>query len=43
MQKLPVGIQSFSELRREGFLYVDKTRQVYKLATGGKYYFLSRP
>ena len=43
MQKLPVGIQSFSELRRGGYLYVDKTRQVYELATGGKYYFLSRP
>ncbi len=43
MQKLPVGIQSFSELRRGGYLYVDKTRQVYELAVGGKYYFLSRP
>ena len=43
MQKLPVGIQSFSELRRGGYLYVDKTRQVYELAAEGKYYFLSRP
>jgi len=43
MQKLPVGIQSFSELRRGGYLYVDKTRQIYELAVGGKYYFLSRP
>ncbi len=43
MQKLPVGIQSFSELRREGYLYVDKTAYIYELATGGKYYFLSRP
>ncbi len=43
MQKLPVGIQSFSELRRGGYLYVDKTRQAYELAVGGKYYFLSRP
>ena len=43
MQKLPVGIQSFSELRRGGYLYVDKTKQVYELTAGGKYYFLSRP
>ena len=43
MQKLPVGIQDFEGLRRGGYLYVDKTKDVYKLASGGKYYFLSRP
>ncbi len=43
MQKLPVGIQSFQELRQGGYLYVDKTKHIYKLASGGKYYFLSRP
>jgi len=43
MQKLPVGIQSFSELRRGGFLYVDKTEYIHRLVVQGKYYFLSRP
>ncbi len=39
----PIGIQSFSEIRERGFVYVDKTAQVYDLASTGKYYFLSRP
>jgi len=43
MQKLPIGIQSFSELRKGGFLYVDKTQSIYALTEGSKYYFLSRP
>lgn len=43
MKKLPVGIQSFSELRKGGYLYIDKTEYIYNLATQGKYYFLSRP
>ncbi len=43
MQKLPIGIQNFQELRQGGYLYVDKTKYIYKLASGGKYYFLSRP
>ena len=42
-RKLPIGIQSFEELRTEGYLYVDKTDLVYKLVTEGKQYFLSRP
>ena len=40
---LPIGIQDFEDLRRRGFLYVDKTAFVYKLAHEGKPYFLSRP
>ncbi len=43
MNKLPIGIQSFSEIRTNGYLYVDKTKYIYELATKGKYYFLSRP
>lgn len=39
----PIGIQNFERLRDEGFVYVDKTRQVYELAQSGRYYFLSRP
>ena len=42
-RKLPIGIQSFEKLREEGFLYVDKTEYVYKLAHSGIPYFLSRP
>jgi hypothetical protein len=43
LRKMPVGIQDFEDLRTEGFLYVDKTEYVYRLATQGKPYFLSRP
>lgn len=39
----PIGIQTFEQIREEGFVYVDKTDLVYKLATSGKIYFLSRP
>lgn len=39
----PIGIQSFSEIRRRGFVYVDKTAKMYKMVSEGKYYFLSRP
>jgi len=43
MKKLPIGIQTFSEIREENYIYVDKTKYIYKLATEGKVYFLSRP
>ena len=43
MKKLPIGIQTFSEIITEGYAYVDKTEIAYKLIEGGKYYFLSRP
>ena len=39
----PIGIQSFEDIRRCGYVYVDKTELIYKLAATGKYYFLSRP
>ena len=41
--KYPIGIQNFESLRKDGFLYVDKTRLVYELATDSRYYFLGRP
>lgn len=41
--KYPIGIQDFESLQKNGFVYVDKTALVYKLADEGKYYFLSRP
>ena len=43
-RRLPVGIQSFEEIRKEGFLYVDKTDIIWQLANEGKKYnYLSRP
>lgn len=41
--KYPIGIQSFSEVRNGGYVYVDKTMYVRELIDSGKYYFLSRP
>ncbi|MDR0823065.1 MAG: AAA family ATPase [Endomicrobium sp.] len=43
MKKLPIGIQSFRNLREGGYVYVDKTKQVYEMVENGKVYFLSRP
>ena len=43
LRKLPIGIQTFEDIRREGYLYVDKTALIYRLVTTGKPYFLSRP
>ena len=43
-RRLPVGIQSFEEIRKEKYLYVDKTDLVWNLANSGKKYnYLSRP
>lgn len=42
-RKLPLGIQSFEKLRGEGFVYIDKTAFVYRLAKAGNPCFLSRP
>ena len=42
-RKYPIGIQSFENIRKEGYLYVDKTALIYQLVQTGKYYFLSRP
>ena len=43
-RKLPVGIQSFEEIRKDGYLYVDKTDIIWHLANRGKKYNnLSRP
>ena len=39
----PIGIQNFEKLRKDGYVYVDKTAWVHRLVTTGSYYFLSRP
>jgi hypothetical protein len=41
--KYPVGYQDFEEIRKGGFLYVDKTNLIYRLVHTSKYAFLSRP
>ena len=41
--KYPIGIQNFEKIRREGYVYVDKTPLMYKMVSEGSYYFLSRP
>ena len=42
-KKLPIGIQTFREIREEAFYYVDKSAFALTLIEQGKYYFLSRP
>ena len=43
MMKYPIGIQSFEQIIKDGYVYVDKTALIYDLVTRGKIYFLSRP
>ena len=42
-RRLPVGMQTFREVRQGGCYYVDKTAYVRRLLEEGKHYFLSRP
>lgn len=39
----PIGIQSFETIRKGGYVYVDKTEHIWRLATTGQCYLLSRP
>ena len=43
MKKLPIGIQTFSEIIQENYAYVDKTGFAHKLISRGKYFFMARP
>ena len=43
LRRYPIGIQTFSEIVREGYVYVDKTDLVWQLAHYAKFIFLSRP
>ena len=42
-RKYPLGIQTFSRIISEGYLYIDKTDLVWQLAHYAKYIFLNRP
>ena len=39
----PIGRQNLEDIRRGGYVYVDKTALIYELASTGKYYVLGRP
>jgi hypothetical protein len=41
--KLPIGIQTFEEIRTDGYVYVDKTKYFIDMIDTGKIYFLARP
>ena len=41
--KYPIGIQTFSKIRKGGYFYIDKTDYIKKLVDDPLYYFLSRP
>lgn len=42
-KQLPIGIQTFREIREDNHYYVDKSHLALKLMSDGKHYFLSRP
>ncbi len=42
-RRLPIGIQTFREMREENYYYVDKTPYIRRMIDEGKHYFLSRP
>ncbi|MCY4657734.1 MAG: AAA family ATPase [Gammaproteobacteria bacterium] len=41
--KLPIGIQTFKKVRKDGYYYVDKTSFIKNLVDEGEHFFLSRP
>lgn len=41
--KYPIGIQTFSEIIQNGYVYIDKTELIHKLVNDGAIYILSRP
>lgn len=43
LSKLPLDLSTFSELRKQKYLYIDKTKYAYELIMGGRRFFLSRP
>ncbi len=42
-RKLPIGVQSFRQLRGEGYVYVDKTDLIWRMAHGPASQFIARP
>ena len=42
-RRYPVGIQTFERIRKEGYVYIDKTDLVWKATRESPFVFLSRP
>ncbi len=42
LKKLPIGIQTLSQIIKDGYVYVDKTRYIYELLQGKYYFFPGR-
>ena len=34
----PIGIQNFEKIRKDGYLYIDKTALIYQLVKTGSYH-----
>jgi len=43
LKKLPIGIQTFSKIREDDYIYIDKTNIIYEMLEDYQYVFLSRP
>ncbi|SFR60709.1 ATP-binding protein [Thiomicrospira sp. ALE5] len=43
LKKLPIGIQTFSAIREDNYVYIDKTPLVHQMVTSAGRFFLSRP
>ena len=43
MRRYPVGIQTFSRIISEGYVYIDKTDLMWKMTRVSPFVFLSRP
>lgn len=42
-RRYPIGIQTFEKIVKGGYVYIDKTDLVWRLARQSNYVFLSRP
>ena len=43
VRRYPIGIQTFSRVIREGYIYIDKTDLIWELAHYATFVFMSRP
>ncbi len=43
LKKLPIDVSSFTVMRENNYLYIDKTEIIHDLITNGRFYFLARP
>ena len=43
LKYLPIGIQTFKNMRKGNYVYVDKTEHAYRIASKTGYYFYHAP